>query len=46
MKPSELSEIIITVIPEKNIKNLFLKYFELSFDIKKFIDVMRINSGR
>ena len=35
IKPSELSEIIIAIIPEKNIKNLFLKYFVFSFESVK-----------
>jgi len=46
IKPSELSDVIIVINPKKKIKNLCLKYFELSLEIKKFMDVIRISSGR
>ena len=46
IKPRELSEITITRRPNRNTKNLYLKYPIFSLEINKLIDAIKINKGK
>ena len=45
-KPRELSDMTITIRPNRNTKSLYLKYPIFSLEIKKLIDAIKINKGK